>query len=187
MSYIFTLWLPILVSAAFVFIVSSIIHMVLGYHKNDYGQLPDEDKVREALQPFKLPPGEYYVPFSNDQKDMAKSEYQEKVKEGPVGIMTILKNEPPAMSKHLALWFLYSIIVSVFAGYITMVAVGMGGNYLHVFRFVGTSAFMGYGLALMQSSIWYGKCWKTTFKNMFDALIYALVTAGTFGWLWPAM
>ena len=83
------------------------------------------------------------------------------------------------------MWFVYSLIVGVFAGYVTGRAVHPGANYLDVFRFVGATSFMGYGLALMQNSIWYWKKWSTTLKSMFDALIYALLTAGVFGWLWP--
>lgn len=187
MSYVMSLWLPIIVSAVFVFIVSSVIHMVLPYHKKDYVKLPDEDKVLEALRPFNIPLGEYSFPFSNEGKEMDKPEYREKLKNGPVGFVTVLKNEASNMGKNLAMWFLYSVIVSFFAGYISSVAIGTAHNYLLVFRFIGTTAFMGYGLALMQNSIWYGKSWKITLKNMFDALIYALVTAGVFGWLWPTV
>ena len=50
---------------------------------------------------------------------------------------------------------------------------------------VGTTAFMGYSLALLPESIWYKRRWSRTFKSMFDGLIYALLTAGVFGWLWP--
>ncbi len=38
----------------------------------------------------------------------------------------------------------------------------------------------------IHESAWKGQKWSTTIKFMIDGLIYALVTAGTFGWLWPA-
>jgi hypothetical protein len=60
-----------------------------------------------------------------------------------------------------------------------------GTEYLHVFRVTGTVAFAGYGLALVQDSIWYGRRWGSTVKSLVDSLIYALLTAGSFGWLWP--
>ncbi len=53
-----SLWLPILIGAAIVFVVSSIIHMVLGYHRNDFTKVADEDKVMDALRPFKIAPGD---------------------------------------------------------------------------------------------------------------------------------
>ena len=46
-------------------------------------------------------------------------------------------------------------------------------------------AFACYAIAGWQDSIWFKRSWSTTLKNTFDGLIYALVTAGTFGWLWP--
>jgi hypothetical protein len=55
-----------------------------------------------------------------------------------------------------------------------------------VFRFAGATAFVGYGLALWQHSIWYKLAWSTTLKSNVDSLIYALLTGGAFGWLWPA-
>ena len=62
----------------------------------------------------------------------------------------------------------------------------VGTEYLTVFRLTGTVTFMAYGLAYIQDSIWFGKPWSSTFKQLFDALVYALLTAGTFGWLWPS-
>jgi len=49
----------------------------------------------------------------------------------------------------------------------------------------GSDYAMGKSLALIQNSIWYKRAWKTTAKYMLDGFIYGLVTAATFGWLWP--
>ena len=62
---------------------------------------------------------------------------------------------------------------------------GPGANYLDAFRFAGATAFIGYTLALWQMSIWYRRAWSMTIKSTFDGLIYSLLTAGAFGWLWP--
>jgi hypothetical protein len=99
--------------------------------------------------------------------------------------MTVAPGGPISMGSNLAQWFFYSIVVSVFAGYIASRAAGPGADYMTVFRFVGTAAFMGYSLGLAQHSIWYMRNWGTTLRSMFDGLVYALLTAGTFGWLWP--
>ena len=45
-----SLWLPILLSAVVVFAASSIIHMVLPYHRNDFKKLPDEEGFLAALR-----------------------------------------------------------------------------------------------------------------------------------------
>jgi hypothetical protein len=183
---IISLWLPILLAAVFVFIVSFIIHMFLPYHRCDYGKVPSEDEAREALGKVNIPPGDYVIPYAGSAEVMRSPEFKEKLNKGPVAFMTVLKNGPTSMVGGLVLWFVYSIVVGIFAAYITGRALGPGARYLSVFRFAGCVAFAGYSLALLHNSIWYKIKWSTTFKLMFDGLIYALVTAGTFGWLWPA-
>ncbi|MBA4407496.1 hypothetical protein C0389_09495 [bacterium] len=180
-----SLWLPILLSAVVVFIVSSIIHMLLPWHKSDYKKIPDEAKVLDALRPFNIPTGDYMAPQASSMGDMKSSEFAGKIKKGPVLILTVRPNEMWKMGPTLGLWFLYSVVVGFFAAYIAGRALPEGAHYLQVFRFVGASAFMGYTFALWQFSIWYGRSWSTTIKSTIDGLLYALFTAGVFGWLWP--
>jgi len=180
-----SLWLPILASAVLVFVVSSVIHMVLGYHRADWKRVPSEDAVQDALRPFKIPPGDYMLPCPTSAAVARSPEFVAKRDKGPVLVMTTWSAGPQGMGRNLALWFVYDVVVGVFAGYVAGAALGPGAPYLNVFRFVGTVAFAGYALALMQHSIWYQRSWATTFRSMFDGLIYALLTAGTFGWLWP--
>jgi hypothetical protein len=182
---IFSLWLPILLSAVFVFVISSIFHMVLKYHQNDFSKLPKEEEIMADLQKYNLPPGEYSMPRADSMKEMSSPEYLDKTKKGPVAMMTVMESGPPKMGMSLLLWFIYSIVVGIFAAYIGSRALGPGADYLSVFRFVGTTAFVGYTLGSWPTSIWYKRKWSTTFKNTFDGFVYALFTAGTFGWLWP--
>jgi hypothetical protein len=185
MATLVSLWLPIVLSAVIVFVVSSVIHMVLGYHKNDVRAVPAQDEVQEALRRFNLPPGDYVLPKADSMKAMGEPGFVEKLKKGPVLIMTVLPNRPFDMGPSLVQWFVFSLVVSTFAAYVTGRAVGPGADYLVVFRLAGTAAFMGYALALAQASIWGGRSWRTTALGMFDGLIYGLMTGGTFGWLWP--
>lgn len=161
--------------------------MVLGYHSNDYKGLPNEKQVMDDLRKYNLPPGNYHFPRPKDMKDMKSPEFLDKMKQGPVAFMTVMKSGTPNMAKELILWFIYSIIVGIFAAYVAGRALPPGAHYLAVFRFAGVTAFVGYSLALLQNSIWYGRSWSVTFKSMFDGLIYALFTAGFFGWLWPGI
>jgi len=183
---VLSLWLPILLSALVVFVLSSLIHMLLGYHANDMRSLPDEPGVLDALRPFNIPAGNYGFPRPKDMKDMATPEYRAKREHGPVGFLTALPSGPATMGKELFQWFVYSVVVGIFAAYIAGRALGPGAHYLEVFRFVGATAFIGYGLALWQQTIWYKWKWTTTLKSNIDGLIYALFTAGIFGWLWPS-
>lgn len=186
MITLFSLWLPVVLSAVFVFIASCVVHMLLWYHHADFAQLPKEDEVLEGLAKAELPPGDYVFPWSNCGKDANKPEFKAKLDRGPAGFLTVFPRGPLGMGRSLALWLLYCVVVSVFAGYAVRLAAAPGAEYLHVFRVASTTAFAGYSLALMQTSIWYKRSWLTTAKAMFDGLLYALVTGGTFGWLWPA-
>lgn len=181
-----SLWLPILVSAILVFVVSSIIHMFLPYHRSDFRKVPSEDEVMDALRKFDIPPGEYVIPHAGSPEVMRSEEFQAKAKKGPGLFVTFLEPGQPAMGPMLVQWFIYSIVVGVFAAYITGRVLGPGAEYLSVFRFAGTTAFLCYAVALWQNSIWYKRAWSTTAKSTFDGLVYALVTAGAFGWLWPS-
>ena len=183
---VMSLWIPILIAAVLVFAASSIIHMVLRYHNSDFGKVPSEDAVMDALRGFNIQPGDYVIPCPGSSKEMGTPEFVEKMKKGPVAFMTVMESGPPSMGKSLALWFLYSIVVGIFAAYIAGRALGPGAHYLAVFRFVGSTAFVGYSLALLQSSIWYHRAWSSTIKSVVDGFAYALLTAGVFGWLWPA-
>lgn len=182
---VLSLWLPILLSAAIVFIASSILHMLLPFHRSDYRKLPDEDGVMDAFRKFNVPPGDYLFPCASNPKEMKEPAFREKWNKGPVGLMTVMESGPPAMGKSLALWFVYCTIVGVFAAYVAGRALGPGARYLAVFRFAGVTAFAGYALALWQNTIWYKRAWITTLKSTVDGLVYGLLTAGTFGWLWP--
>jgi len=180
-----SLWLPILLSSVLVFLVSAVIHMLTPWHKGDYPRLAEEDRLMEALRPLALPPGDYMVPRPTSREEMSSAAFAEKRSKGPVLILTVLPSGPGSMGSSLAGWFLYSAVVGIFAGYVAGRALPVGAHYLQVFRFVGATAFVGYSLALWQMSIWFKRGWLLTIKATIDGLLYALLTAGVFGWLWP--
>jgi hypothetical protein len=99
-------------------------------------------------------------------------------------MITVFRSGPPVMPKFLGMWFGYCLIISFFVAYLTGHTVAPGTSYLTVFRVAGTAAFLAYGLGNLSNSIWKGQPWSVTFKEVFDGLIYGLLTAGTFGWLW---
>ena len=180
-----SLWLPILLSAVLVFVVSSVIHMATPLHKADYRKLPNEEAVLDALRPFDLPAGDYVFPCVTDHKEMKDPAFLAKWKTGPAGMVTVMEKGVPTLGKSLALWFVYCVVVSVIAAYVTSRAVGPGAPARAVFRFAGVTTYVGYSLALWQNSIWFKKDWRTVLRSNVDGLAFALVTAGTFGWLWP--
>ena len=182
-----SLWLPIVASAVGVFLASFITHMVLPFHRSDVRKLPadKEDQVLEALRRVNVPPGDYAAPHAGSGAGMRDPAFIAKATKGPLAFMTLAPGVSPSMGPYLGQWFVYCVVVGVFAAYIAGRALPAGTLYLDVFRFAGATAFIGYTTALWQMSIWYRRAWSTTIKATVDGLIYALLTAGAFGWLWP--
>ena len=180
-----SLWVPILLSAVIVFLASSVIHMAPLWHKGDYPKMPREAEALEALRPLAIPPGDYFIPRASGMKEMRSGEFKDKLNKGPVAVMTVMPNGQIHMGRSMAQWFVFLIVVGIFSAYIAGRTLPAGTPYLRVFQIVGATAFTGYSLALCELSIWYRRSWSLTLKSAFDGLIYAALTAGTFGWLWP--
>ena len=178
---ILALWLPILVSAVFVFLASAIIWTAMPWHKSDFKKTSDEEGVRAALRGHE--PGFYLLPYCIDQKELKDPDVQKKFIDGPIGYITVIPNGLPQMGPKLVMSFIYNVVVGIICAYILSRTVGPEANYLTAFRITGTVAFVAYGIAYIQESIWFGRPWSVTARNMFDALIYGLLTGGAFGWL----
>ena len=135
------LWLPILLSAVFVFIASSILHLMIPIHKGDYQKLPGEDEVLEQMRAQGVQPGSYMFPCAASMKDVGSPEMIEKCQLGPVGFLTVVPSGPPGMGKNLIQWFLYSVLISLVVAYVALLGLFRGATYATVFRVTGTVAF----------------------------------------------
>ncbi len=178
---ILDLWQPILASAVLVWVGGAVIWMVMPWHKSDFAQTSNEDSARSALSG--LVPGQYSLPYCPDQKSFEDEGMKQKFKDGPVGFVTIVPSGPPAMGGKLAMMFGYNLLVGIVCAYFVSRTAASGADYLAVFRVAGAVAFVAYGMAYIQESIWFGRPWSTTTKTFLDALIYGLLTGGAFGWL----
>jgi len=181
MGFLVEMWMPILASAAAVWVVSAVLHMVLPLHKSDYVGMPGEDAIRDVLRANNLTVGEYMFPHAESMAELAEPEMIEKFKQGPVGIMTILPSGPPTMGKQLLQWLLYCVLISIFAAY--FVSFVDLDTRIAAFRLTGTVAVLGYAVTSIQNSIWKGLSWITTAKFVLDGVIYGLVTGAVFAWL----
>lgn len=179
------LWLPILLSAVAVFFASFLINAVLPYHRTDHAPVPDEEGFLATMRAANLPPGDYMFPRPNTPKEMSSPEYQARLKQGPVGILTMMPPGGHSMGKSLGIWFGQCLFVGIIAAYLASRTLEPTTDYIMVFRVTGTVAFASYSIGLWQSSIWFGRKWSATLKYTFDGLVYALLTGGIFGWLWP--
>lgn len=178
-----SLWLPIVLSAVAVFIASALIWTVVQWHKGDWRRLPDEEAARQALKG--VPPGEYMVPYAGSGRERQSPEWQEKYKEGPAAMLTVLPHGSTAMSKTFVQWIAYCLLISLLVGYVAAASLQPGAEYLKVFQVTGTTAFLAYAGSVATGSIWFGHGWRRSVKEMIDGLVYGLLTAGFFGWLWP--
>lgn len=178
------LWMPVLVAAVIVFVASSLMHMLLTYHRSDLKGLANEEAIRNTLGAG-IAPGQYVFPWCKEMKEMQSDAMRKKFQTGPVGILTIKAPGEISMGPVLFQWFLFCLLITVFAGYLAEASLDRTAPYMTVFRIAGTAAFLGYAGATIPQAIWMGRPWSTVFKDIFDGAIYAMLTAGTFGWLWP--
>jgi hypothetical protein len=185
MTSLVMLWLPILLSAVAVFIASSIIHMALPWHKSDYPKMPNEGAVIDSLRPLAIPPGDYMVPGCDNMTEMRTPEFKDKLNRGPVMIVTVMPNGPFSMGRNLSLWFIYCLVIGVFAAYVTGRALPPGADHAKVLQIAGATAFIAYALGIWQMTIWYQRSLVTTMKSTIDGIVYGLLTGGVFAWLWP--
>lgn len=181
-----SLWLPVVVSAVAVWIGSAILHMVLKYHKADYKQLANEDAVAAAVRQGSPAPGVYVMPYCPDMSQMKDPAVQKRYSDGPVALLTVMRNGVPNMGKHLFQWFLFCFLVSLLAATLARHVFGFGEDWRHVFHFVAPVALLGYGFGYIQDSIWKGIPWANSLRGIADAVVYAAITGAVFCWLWPA-
>jgi hypothetical protein len=180
-----SLWLPILLSAVFVFLASSVLHMALPWHKKDFRGVPEEAQAAAALRPLAIPPGDYMLPKPDSMQQLRSPEYADRLAKGPVLMMTVMPNGMTPMGGLLAKWFVYLVVVAIFAAAIASTTLGRNADPKLIFHTVALTSFLGFAMALWQMSIWYHRSAVTTLKSTIDGLVYAVITGGTFVWLWP--
>ena len=182
-----SLWLPILLSAVAVFIASSVIHMVLTYHRTDYRKLPSEDQVMDALRRFSIPPGDYMMPCAGSPSAMKDPAFVDKLKKGPIAIMTIMPSGQWSMGPQLA------AVVRLFRRRQPLCGLphqprgaGRARRTSKSRASRARSRSSATRSAQWPQAIWYRKSVSTTIKSTIDGLIYGFLTGGFFGWLWPS-
>ena len=180
-----SLILPVLVSAALVWIASALIWTVLPWHKKDYAPLPDEAGTVASLAAQDLAPGQYMVPHAGSPEEMKEDRVRKAFEAGAAGFITILPRGIPGMAPNMAMSAALNVAVAVLVAYIARMTLAPGAEYMTVFCLATTMTWMAYGVGAVQDAIWFGRPWSSVLKGFGDALIYAFLTGGVFGWLWP--
>jgi hypothetical protein len=177
------LWLPIVASAAAVWIVSALAWMALPHHKKDHDALPDEKGFQDYLKSAGIGPGVYGFPdFKNCKGEEAKAKW---ASGAPMGLLTVWGRI--SMGRNMLLTFLVYLVVSVFIAYLGAAALSRGDSCRHVFRVLGTAGILAYSFAFLPNGIWFGMKPRTMVLNVIDGIVYGLVTGAIFAWLWPRM
>lgn len=186
METLTTLWMPIAISAALCWIASALLWMVLPVHKHDFKNPGDKEKsIMDFVRSSGLAPGMYWVPYCGHGGDRKNPETIEKMKTGPYAGLIVMPGTPN-MGKSLGLWIVNLLLISFGVAYIAGSA-GMDhhASYLHVFKVCGLIALLAHAGNALTMSIWMGMPWSQLPGRVIDALVYAALTGGTFGWLWP--
>ena len=178
---IMTLWQPILLSAVLSFVAGAVIWMVMPWHKSDWSKATDEEGARSALRG--LVPGQYNLPHCADRAALNDPDMRQKFEDGPLAFITVVSSGVPVMGPKLGLMFAFNVLVAVVCAYFVSRTAAPDADYLAIFRISGAVAFVAYGMAYVQESIWFGRPWSATIKTFLDALIYSLLVGGAFGWL----
>jgi hypothetical protein len=188
MSFLAQLWLPIVVSALLVFVLSAVTHMMVPFRLTEWGHLKTQDAIQASLRG--TAPGLYVFPTPADAKERGKPEAMQKVAEGPSGWLTLVHPGPMSWVRNLGLSLAMNLFVSFGAAYIATLTLGAVPLQLFphervVFRVISTIGFFAYAAGPIYDAIWFWKPWKSLAMTAVDSLAYGLVMGVTFSMLWP--
>ncbi|GJM18431.1 MAG: hypothetical protein DHS20C14_06440 [Phycisphaeraceae bacterium] len=178
------LWLPIVLGAVIVFIAGSLAWMALPHHKADIKPLPDEDAYKDAIKGLNIPAGLYMYPHCHTPTGEKHADAAERYKTGPWGLITVSAGMPNFV-RNLAINFIECLAISFVVAYLCTIALPPTDDYMRVFRFAGTAAFLGFALGSFSNDAFLGKPSRFQVTCLIDAAVYALLVAGVFAWLWP--
>jgi hypothetical protein len=183
-----SLWLPIVLSAVATFMAGFVLWVVLPHHKSDWSPLPDEDAAMASLRAQNPGPGMYHMPHAgHDNNPQANPEWVAKVEAGPSAFVVVMpKAQMLSMGPTLGKNFAYLILMAVLVAYVGAAALPTGTEYLKVFQVTGAAALLGHSMGAFPKAIFWGWSRSAAAKEFLDGVVYALVTAGVFGWLWPS-
>lgn len=181
MEFLTHLWLPILASAAAVWIASAIAWMAVGHHKKDWKGLPNEDAFLDYVRSSGIPPGNYGFPHfaGGCNTPEAKAKWER----GPLGLLNVWGKM--SMGRNMVLTFIVYLVVSAVIAYLAYQVPMMGVSFKQTFRFVGTAGVLAYSFAFLPNGIWFQQYPRTMAMNVIDGIVFGLITGLVFAALWP--
>jgi len=185
MDALIELWLPIVISAVAVFLAAFVLHVISKHHKGDYAKVPNEDAFLDAIRGGGARAGFYIFPFCENPAELKDPEKKARYDRGPHGFMS-LSAGPWNIGTNMIKSVIFYLVVGVFVAYITSEARPWGAEYLSVFQMAGTAAILAYCFGFVHLDIWFKRPMRNTVMDVIDGIVYGLLTAGIFGWLWPS-
>jgi hypothetical protein len=184
MELLIPLWLPILLSAAVIWVISAIVWMALPHHKRDFIALPDEDGLMEYLRQSGIKPGNYVFPDFRGREAMKSPKVEKALNEGPVGHLSVWQT-PLTMGGKMVATFIVYLVVSTLIAYLTRVALPGAAPFAKVFQVAGTAGILAYCFSFIPNAVWFGSYQRTIVASIIDGIVYGLITGAIFAWLWP--
>lgn len=187
METVLALWLPIVLSAAAVWIVSVIVWTAMPHHKQDFIGLPDspgEDGFMDYLRRSGIKPGNYAFPDCHKPGAMKSEKVQKAWQEGPVGHLSVWKT-PLTMGDKMVGTFVVFVVVSALIAYLTRVAFPGPSPFAKIFQFATTAGILAYCFTSIPSALWWGSYKRTIVANFIDGVLFAVITGAIMGWGWP--
>ena len=184
MEFLSDLWLPILLSAAAVWIVSAIVWMALPHHKNDFIGLPDEDAFMDLVHKSGIPPGNYVFPDFRKREAMKSEKVCKALEEGPIGHLSVWQ-PPLTMGGKMIATFVVYLVANTFIAYLASIALHTTADFAKVFQVVGTAGVLTYAFSFIPNAIWFGSYRRTIVAGIVDGIVYGVITGLIFAWRWP--
>jgi hypothetical protein len=180
---VWELWLPVVVSGVALFIASWAAWMLLPHHKKEWGRLPEEDAIMNALKSANIPAGQFMFPCPVTPNDWKTADFKAKMQAGPNGNLVVWSG-PCSMGKNMACTVLFFLVANFVIAYLAAQALAPGSDLMKVFQFVGTAGILTYGTANILNGIWFG---RKMVADIVDGIVYGLITGAIFAAMWPAV
>jgi hypothetical protein len=183
MEFLTTLWLPVLLSAAAIWVISTIVGMALPHHKQDWIGIPDEDGFMDYIRRSGIKPGNYLFPDFRSREALKSEKVETALKAGPVGHLSVW-NTPVTMGGKMVATFIVYLVVSILIAYLTRVALPGAAPFAKVFQVAATAGVLAYCFASIPNALWFGAYKRTIVASIIDGIVFGLITGAIFACLW---
>ena len=177
-----SLWLPILLTTVALFFTGFLCWTVFPNHKPDWKKLPNEAAFLDKIAEMDIPPGNYAYPHAMDSKSTETEDYKRAVERKTFGTIQAWGGAPQ-MGPKLACQVVYLLVTSICLAYLGKLGLNAGSDFMTVFRFMTTAAFLAFTVAVVPSTIWFNN--RLT-GYLIDGVIQSIIVGAIFGALWPA-